>query len=517
MKALLIIFSVIFAGIFGYSIYLTIKAIKNKVIQNDFRHLMKWLLILGLGVSLSFTLMMVFTHLAGGHSPTVYEWLMTIFGSLLFSSFCYISLHAFMLHYYCKNVPEKLDKRLFISVAICFPLAFIAVFILSEGFVDYLLTPYKTTLVYGINFSKGWVTPSTGRNNIAFYAICILSGALYVYFYCDHKMYATYGKHGLLESTFLVAFPAGIIGARLFFVLGEIDKFIGKPFADWVDLTNGGLTILGGALTGIIVGVLWFRWRHKDKNPFIVADLVLPSILIAQAVGRWGNFFNCEVHGIETSMSNWQFLPRIILYNGTFSSTEGFAAQGNFYVPLFFIEIIANLLGFFVLAHLFGNRLRKFTEYGDLAFGYFIWYGITRLIMEPMRHPSFNMGQGGFWSWIWCFGFIMFGCLGVFFNHLIRFLLARKNQKLYFKPDLNMPTYITFGMLTAIALGMIIPGIIMMANGTASTSMTFTPFNIGLMLLICGIGVMLFAAISGLNIYKRIYILKEKSNNEQTL
>ena len=152
-------------------------------------------------------------------------------------------------------------------------------------------------------------------------------------------------------------------------------------FAIW----EGGLTILGGAITGIVVGVAWFLWRNKGYNIWLAIDIIVPTILVAQAVGRWGNFFNCEVHGIAMSSEYWKWLPKFILFNSQYSSVSGFAEAGQIYVPLFFIEFVANLLGYFVLAHLFGVKLRKYTQLGDLAFGYVMWYGMTRVLMEPLR------------------------------------------------------------------------------------------------------------------------------------
>ena len=135
---------------------------------------------------------------------------------------------------------------------VAFPVMFLFIFLLSNGFADYL---NKTLpLVNGLSFTEGWVRPGYGKTNIAFYALCIISGAVYTYLYSDHKMYIEYGKHGILESTFLVAFPAGIIGARLFYVLGMWDEFKGD-FIKMINMTDGGLTVLGGAITGIVVGV----------------------------------------------------------------------------------------------------------------------------------------------------------------------------------------------------------------------------------------------------------------------
>ena len=109
------------------------------------------------------------------------------------------------------------------------PFMMIFFFIFTDGYAAYWTYP----LVNGINFDSGFVSPDSSVSpNIAWYALCILGGALFVYFLCDHKMYIQYGKHGLFESTFLVAFPAGILGARLFYVIGNWNlEFANQPFS----------------------------------------------------------------------------------------------------------------------------------------------------------------------------------------------------------------------------------------------------------------------------------------------
>ena len=77
---------------------------------------------------------------------------------------------------------------------VCFTVAFFGIFVYTNGLAPYLTYP----LVNGISFTEGFVTPKTGSPNIAFYALCIISGAVLVYFLCDHIFYKEYGKHGLL-------------------------------------------------------------------------------------------------------------------------------------------------------------------------------------------------------------------------------------------------------------------------------------------------------------------------------
>ena len=370
-----IIFLVISLALAGISIYRSVTLVRTPMIEVKFVDFFKKSAYFLGGAVIAFIAASFFFvsrhgfHLDGLH---IFE---LIVGALLLPSLFFVAVNAFIIHYYGRNIPEKLDKWLFKIIIIGFTASVLFFFVYTNGLAPALSYP----LINGISFSDGFVTPATGKPNIAFYALCILGGAILVYFICDHFMYKEYGKHGLLESTFLVAFPAGIIGARIAYVIGEWNNSSqGQSFAErvadgewWAPLAiwEGGITILGGAIAGIAVGALWYMWRNKGKNIWLAADLIVPTILIAQAVGRWGNFFNCEVHGVLDSVENWKWLPEIIWRNAIYSSTSGLAPEGQIYVPLFFIEAVVNLFGYFFLAHLFGKALRKYTELGDVGFG----------------------------------------------------------------------------------------------------------------------------------------------------
>ena len=478
-------------GLIAYSIFVSKDVMNNTVSKINFKSYFLKNGLIGGGFAISLTLMFMSIYLWANLKPTGVEVVQTIFGSLGFGALGFISLHTFLLHYYGKKIPKEIDKYFFIVLMIAFPVMFLFIFLLSNGFADYL---NKTMpLVNGINFSTGWVRPGFGKTNIAFYALCIISGAFYTYLYSDHKFYIEYGKHGILESTFLVAFPAGIIGARVFYVLGMWDEFAGD-FMKMINMTDGGLTILGGAITGIVVGVAWFIWRNKQYSIWIAVDIIVPAILIAQAVGRWGNFFNCEVYGEQVDEKAWLFLPKVIWNNMHYDGFGGTADSGKIFVPLFFVEGITNFLGFFVIAHVFGKALRKYTELGDLCFAYVGWYGLTRVLLEPIRDDAFKMG---FWSWFWSFAFVLVSALLIVGNHLIRYIHRKKKGELHIKNNSFQVGVISSGVLSITSLAMIIPGIILMANNPfMKTIPQFNPFNIGLTLLVLGFSLLLGLGIS---------------------
>ena len=494
--ALFILSAVTMVASLVYSIINTREVKNNTITKINFPAYFKKNGIVGAIFSVSFMAMFLSIYLWAKITPMPGEFIQTIIGGILFSGLGYISLHTFILHYYGKKIPEDINKKLFIALAISFPLALFFVFILSNGFANYM--NLEEPLVNGISFTDGWVTPWNGRTSIAFYAICIISGAFYTYMYADHKFYIEYGKHGILESTFLVAFPAGIIGARLFYVIGLWDEFKGTGFINMIDMRDGGLTILGGAITGIVVGVAWFLWRNKQYSIWVAVDIIVPAILIAQAAGRWGNFFNCEVYGQVSDGKYWWWLPKIVYNNMHYSTLYSLRNNplpiGQIYVPLFFIECLTNLLGFFVLAHVFGKALRKYTELGDLAFGYIVWYGLTRVFMEPIRDSAYKMN---FWSWFWSFAFVVIGTLLIVGNHIVRYIIRKKKGEFHAKKNAFNVGVISTLAIAAASLGLMIPGILTMVNNTfENTEPIFNQFNIGLTLFVLGISVFLCLGIS---------------------
>ncbi len=461
----------------------SVKLIKDRREDVPHKEYLKKILIYCGCFTFAFTFMLLSIYVWNSITPKWYEGLKCAFGGLIFAGSISFGTCFFITYYYGKNIPEKINKKLFIglmvSVAVCF-LAFLAT---TDAFADYGGDNFL--LPKGINFSKGFVRPdSYDSANIAFYALCILGGAVFVYFLCDHFYYKEYGKHGMLESTFLLAFPAGIIGARIAYVIGNWDiEFKGREFWHVFAIWEGGLTILGGAIAGIVVGVLWHRHVNKKVPILRGIDLIVPTILIAQAIGRWGNFFNCEVHGIQVEAQYWEWLPRIVFNNARYSSVNGWADPGKIYVPLFLIEAMSNMLGYFLLAHLFGIKLKKYTKDGDLAFGYIAWYGLTRTIMEPLRDKGFNMGSNGYWSWFWSIIFIVVGILLIVINHIVRDVLDKKKNTFVSNAKAD---FIGASIVFAIGLALIIVGAIMMSQCPFAQKLEFNQFNIGVILLTIG-------------------------------
>lgn len=169
---------------------------------------------------------------------------------------------------------------------------------------------------------------------------------------------------------FLVLIPGVVIGARLWYVIFEWGYYRGKP-SEIAMIWHGGLAIHGGILAGILVGVIFCR--VKKITFWDLADTVIPALPLGQAIGRWGNFFNQEAHGVATH------LPWAITVNDP--------AMGLVQVhPTFLYESLWDVLVFLFLVFIFERRLQR--NRGELLFVYFIGYSVGRFFIEGLRTDS---------------------------------------------------------------------------------------------------------------------------------
>lgn len=192
-------------------------------------------------------------------------------------------------------------------------------------------------------------------------------------------------KRGVSEDfivdTAFWTLPIGIIGARLYYVLFELDFYLNNPIRI-LYIWEGGLAIYGG----IIAGLLTIYWRSKKENIplLLVTDILAPYVLLAQAIGRWGNFVNQEAHGAEVSR---QFLENLMLPEFII---EQMNIAGAYYHPTFLYESVWSIIGVLLLVSL-RNRKQLLLR-GETTAGYMIWYGVGRFFIEAMRTDSLYLG-----------------------------------------------------------------------------------------------------------------------------
>ena len=368
------------------------------------------------------------------------ETAMSLIGAFLFMGLLGAFCLSFTLKHYKADFDKKQAKINGILVYVLPILAICAFLLLGEGVAQHLVYPLVSGFSIGSNGFQ-WVTyqNSSSGFHVAWYALCILLGAVLAYKISDHNFYKEFKKHGIIDSLFVIALIGGILGARIWYVVGnfEGDAANGLSYADEIakgnwfsmfQIWNGGLTILGGAVAGIIVGMVYMTKKRKYVDLRFAVDACVPTILLAQAIGRWGNFFNHEVYGVEVSMSTFSFLPTWIRYQMATGFSNGMPNGTTMYVPLFLIEGIINIIGYFVIAKLIPAVWpeSKGRAKGDLVGFYLIWYGIVRIILEPMRSTDFNMGSNGMWS-IW--NSLIYIILGAFVVAVFQLLALYEKKK----------------------------------------------------------------------------------------
>lgn len=171
----------------------------------------------------------------------------------------------------------------------------------------------------------------------------------------------------------------GIIGARVYYVLFNLELY--NSFWDACKIWEGGLAIHGGLIAGILVILLYSK--KYNVRAIRIFDFLAPAMMLAQAIGRWGNFFNMEAHGPATTLAHLQSLhiPEFII--------NGMKINDTYYTPTFLYESIWCLIGFIIL--LIVRRL-KITKVGQPFAVYLMWYGLGRFIIESMRTDSLMLG-----------------------------------------------------------------------------------------------------------------------------
>lgn len=185
---------------------------------------------------------------------------------------------------------------------------------------------------------------------------------------------------------FMVIF--GVIGARVYYVLMKLDTYIlpGRSFWETLkamcNIRAGGLAIYGGIIAGAATLIIYCRVKKRSWRRAL--DMVAPGVMIAQALGRWGNFFNGEAYGGIVSEESPLYFLRMGLSPNDLN-------DGVAYVhPTFLYESMWNVLGFILINALLYRR-KKFD--GQIALTYFAWYGFGRMFIEGLRTDSLYIGD----------------------------------------------------------------------------------------------------------------------------
>lgn len=221
-----------------------------------------------------------------------------------------------------------------------------------------------------------------GPISIYWYGVIIATG-LFLGLYLATKEADRLGlKKDLIIDLIVFATPIAILFARIYYVIFEWDMYQGGPWWKFIAVWEGGIAIHGALIGAVLTAIVYAK--VKDVSFWQLADIIAPSLILGQAIGRWGNFMNQEAHGgpmSEAAYQNFhQYLPDFIM--------NQMCIDGVMYYPTFLYESFWNILVFILLL-----LLRKYNPLrGEVFLSYIMMYSIGRFFIEGLRTDSLYFG-----------------------------------------------------------------------------------------------------------------------------
>ena len=227
---------------------------------------------------------------------------------------------------------------------------------------------------------------SIGGFEIRYYSIFILIVILLGYFIVNREIKRFGIKKDFLFNMIFWAIILGLIGARIYYVIFNWDYY-SHNLIEILKVWEGGLAIHGGIIAGLLV-IIAYCYKYKART-IRYTDFIVAALPLAQAIGRWGNFFNSEAHGAATTLEHLQKLhiPNFII--------NGMKIEGVYYTPTFLYESISCFILFLIIIIVRRGRYRKV---GTPTAIYLIGYGLIRYFIEISRTDAlmiagFKMAQ----------------------------------------------------------------------------------------------------------------------------
>lgn len=216
---------------------------------------------------------------------------------------------------------------------------------------------------------------SLGPLEVRWYGVIIALGIILAFIVAQREMVKRGFHPEYLTDLLIWAVPLAIVGARIYYVIFKWDFYSQNP-EKIIQIWNGGIAIHGALIASFLTA--YFFTKKRGTSFWKLTDVVAPSLLIGQAVGRWGNFMNQEAHGGEVTRT---FLENLMLPNWII---EQMYIDGKYYHPTFLYESVWNIIGVIILISLRKVNLRR----GEIFLLYIIWYSVGRFFIEGMRTDS---------------------------------------------------------------------------------------------------------------------------------
>lgn len=208
--------------------------------------------------------------------------------------------------------------------------------------------------------------------NIYWYAVCIVVGIIIAFVLCIHSKQNFGIDMTTVWDCFIISIIFGFLGARIYYVLFNLDYYLLNP-RNILNFRDGGLAIYGGLLAGGIAIMIVCRLKKVDTLDFL--DYMVPFVVLAQSIGRWGNFFNIEAYGTPTTN----------IFRMGINTITGYQEVH----PTFLYESFGTFIIFFILRLLQKNRKFK----GQIFYFYLLFYSGIRMIIEGIRADSLMLGN----------------------------------------------------------------------------------------------------------------------------
>ena len=225
----------------------------------------------------------------------------------------------------------------------------------------------------------GALSPGRTLLGIPWYSLLIVCAIILATWLCSREEARLRLPKDTVIDLALWLIPGGIVGARLYYVAFEWERFASRPLSVFY-IWEGGIAIYGALIGGGIAAFLFARKKRLSLS--LLADMVLPTVALAQGIGRWGNYFNMEAYGEAIIDPSWKFFPFGVLI----PHADGYA----WHLATFFYESIWDLGVFAVLWYV---RKRVYRQ-GDVALWYILLYGPGRAFIEGLRTDSLYAGGG---------------------------------------------------------------------------------------------------------------------------
>jgi prolipoprotein diacylglyceryl transferase len=221
-----------------------------------------------------------------------------------------------------------------------------------------------------------WASFRVGPLTIHTYALCILAGIVAAILITQRRLKARGIAPGFVVDAALWAVPLGIVAARIYHVLTHTGDYFAPGDDLWnvIAIWDGGNAIYGAMLGGALG--IWIATRRAGVRFLAFGDALAPGMLVAQAIGRLGNYFNHELFGLPTT------LPWGLQVEPTNPHIPPGTPPGTLFHPLFLYEIVWNLIGVAIILLL---ERRTALQWGRAIATYLIWYGLGRSWLEAIR------------------------------------------------------------------------------------------------------------------------------------